>query len=562
MLDYTAVVLDGRTLGWRTPHTEDVVEIVRRFHRDSALAVLLRLNLALTHHRPLDQQEILRRWLQPDLVDAVFTVMREEQTTHVFHEGQILNLIRLVILNSPPDDGFRCTRPEEFHLLMRAMLWMSDLMFPYSGRAQARESVFTNFTRSELFMHDEHYVPHVMARNYDLFVMLPRIVERQDSYFDIAGGFQALTGMEIEDYVGLGFGLLTHYDTIDVSLIGDAAIGVQRATYLTGVRLPEERRDGLWGVLSKPVAAYRDALRTEWDSTTEPARWFAMRTFSQFPMIEFPDGTVVAVSRRLLRDRITHGIYWVLANGLTPDDRQAFTNFFGDLFEEYVRRCFLRALGRSFRARPKYGRGHLPLVDGALVMPRSLGLPECKAGRLLLNVREVGSEADLHRSVEPGLERAATQIAGAIQGGQRGEITDIATGPGTRYYPIIVTYEALPSHPFALEVYERIIHRNSRLQGEGIKPVTLLNTRDVESLEALIQDGEAWPDLLTRKHTGRYRFVPFHNYVYRRFGGTIPRNDYLRARWDRIGNIIGMRLFGKPLEAPGSRDRRRPRRRR
>ncbi len=377
MLDYTAVVLDGRTLGWRIPRTEDVVEIVRRFHRDSTLAVLLRLNLALTHHRPLDQQEILARWLQPDLVDAVLTVMREGQTTHVFHEGQILNLIRLVILNSPPDDGLRCSRPEEFHLLMRAMLWMSDLMFPYSGRTQARESVFANFTRSELFMHDEHYVPHVMARNYDLFVMLPRIVERQDSYFDIPGGFQALTGMEIEDYVGLGFGLLTHYDTIDANVIGDAAIGIQRATYLTGVRLPQERWDALWRVLSKPVTTYRDALQTEWDSTTEPARWFAMRTFSQFPMIEFPDGTVVAVSRRLLHDRITHGIYWVLANGLTTDDRQAFTNFFGDVFEEYVRRCFLRALGRSFWARPEYGRSHLPLVDGCH------GPSGCRSARLV-----------------------------------------------------------------------------------------------------------------------------------------------------------------------------------
>jgi hypothetical protein len=40
----------------------------------------------------------------------------------VFHEAQILNVIRLVILHSPTDAGFRCTRPEEFHLLIRALL--------------------------------------------------------------------------------------------------------------------------------------------------------------------------------------------------------------------------------------------------------------------------------------------------------------------------------------------------------------------------------------------------------------------------------------------------------
>lgn len=41
--------------------------------------------------------------------------------------------------------------------------------------------------------------------------------------------------------------------------------------------------------------------------------------------------------------------------------------------------------------------------------------------------------------------------------------------------------------------------------------MTLFNTRDVESLEAIIQDGEAWPDFLTREHTDRYRHLPFHN---------------------------------------------------
>jgi hypothetical protein len=27
----------------------------------------------------------------------------------------------------------------------------------------------------------------------------------------------------------------------------------------------------------------------------------------------------------------------------------------------------------------------------------------------------------------------------------------------------------------------------------------------------------------------------FHNYVYRAFAGEIPRNEYLRVRWHRIG---------------------------
>jgi hypothetical protein len=32
------------------------------------------------------------------------------------------------------------------------------------------------------------------------------------------------------------------------------------------------------------------------------------------------------------------------------------------------------------------------------------------------------------------------------------------------------------------------------------------------------------------------------------FDGQIPRNDYLRFRWDRIMDMIGGRLFGATLD--------------
>jgi len=201
--------------------------------------------------------------------------------------------------------------------------------------------------------------------------------------------------------------------------------------------------------------------------------------------------------------------------------------------------------------------------EGALVTPRSVALVEAKARRLLLNVREIGGEAELRAAVEPGLEEAADQLAAAIDAGRRGAIKGIETGDGTRYYPVIVTYEPLPSHPLALRLYEGIIYRGGRLKEEMVKPVTLLTTRDVESIEGIIWDGAAWPDLLTRKHTERHADDSFHNYVYRAFAGEIPRNEYLRVRWHRIGDMIGTRLFGETMDhSADDGPRRRPRRRR
>jgi hypothetical protein len=455
--------------------------------------------------------------LLPDVADRFLTVMREQKVEVVFYEAQVLNLIRLVILHAPAAGGRRCDQKGDLTLLARILLQITDMLVERDAKAEPDRHawVFGNFTRTELFTHDEPRVPDAMARNYDLFVLVPRLLNRHGHTYDLPGTFAKITGLAIEDYIGLGFGLLSQYDTIDAGLIGQADIGIDRGTYLANVRLAAEVRDRLWPLVSKPLDEYREALRQEWERTTGAARWSAMRTFSQFPMIELPNGPVVAVSRRLLRDRVTHGIYWILANTLAGRERDNFTNFFGHVFEAYVCRCLTRAASRDFRRGVEYdGADSGKRPEGALVTPRSVALVEAKARRLLLNVREIGGEAELRAAVKPGLEEAADQLAATIDAGRRGAIKGIETGDGTRYYPVIVTYEPLPSHALALRLYEGIIHRGGRLKEETVKPVTLLTTRDVESIEGIIWDGVAWPDLLTRKHTVRHADDSFHNYIY------------------------------------------------
>jgi hypothetical protein len=150
------------------------------------------------------------------------------------------------------------------------------------------------------------------------------------------------------------------------------------------------------------------------------------------------------------------------------DQRQEFTNFFGLVFETYVCRSLIRAVGRGFRRGLEYdGTDEGKRPEGALLTPRSIALVEAKARRLLLSVREIGGEAELRAAVEPGLEEAADQLATAIHAGRRGAIKGIETSDDTRYYPVIFTYEPLPSHPLALRLYEEIIHRDGRLRGKS-----------------------------------------------------------------------------------------------
>jgi len=382
MLNYTEVALTWRELGYAQPRYDDVVAIVRQFHHDSLLAVLIRLNLALTHARGPSQEDIVRKWLVPDKADAVVRLLRQGPPTKIlFHEGQVLNVIRLALLYCHEDEGLRLGTMGELELLTRALLMLSALMFPEAPDDLRRAGIFSTMTRGEVFRHDESYLPNIISRCYDLFVALPPIVQSAGPLRDLRGLFHQATRMEFEDYFALAFGVLAFYDNLDPRDIGNAPVGVQRAAWLRNTLIGADIRDRLWTQLSLPLHRYREEVRAEWERAGDAASWAAMRVFSEHPMIEFPDASLVCLSRRLLRDRFTHGIYWIIANSLEgTKTRNTFTNFFGEVFEEYIRRCMLRSLGRGFHAHATYGPWARPLVDGALVKPKSLALMEVQGG--------------------------------------------------------------------------------------------------------------------------------------------------------------------------------------
>jgi hypothetical protein len=313
----------------------------------------IRLNLALTHSRGPSQEDIVGKWLVPDKAEAVLRALRQGPPTKVlFHEGQVLNAIGLALLHCPQDEGLRLGTLGELELLTRALLMLSALMFPEGPEHLRRAGIFSTMTRGEVFRHDETYLPNIISRCYDLFVGLPPIVKSAGPLRGLRGLFRQATGMELEDYLALAFGVLAFYDNLDPENVGNAPVGVQRAAALRETLIAAEVRDRLWAQLSLPLDRYRDEVRAEWERAGDAGRWAVMHVFSQHPMIEFPDGSLVCVSRRLLWDRITHGIYWIIANSLVGNARNTFTNFFGEVFEEYIRRCMLRSVGRaSTRAR-------------------------------------------------------------------------------------------------------------------------------------------------------------------------------------------------------------------
>jgi len=301
MLNYTQVALTWRALGNRQPRSDDVVAIIRQFHRDSLMTVLIRLNLALTHQNGPSQEDIIRQWLLPDAADAVLKMMRQEQMQIVFHEGQVLNAIRIALLHCPEDEGFRLETMEHFAELTRALLMLSDLMFPEGPDGGRRDAIFSTMTRGEVFRHDETYLPNTLSRCYDLFVRLPPIIKSAGALRDLRDLFHEATGLEFEDFLALAFGVLVYYDTLDPRNIANAPVGVKRSAWLSTTLIGADVRDRLWAQLSLPLHRYREELQSEWERAGEAARG------RDAPVLRMPDDRVPGRLTRLRKPSIPEG---------------------------------------------------------------------------------------------------------------------------------------------------------------------------------------------------------------------------------------------------------------
>jgi hypothetical protein len=261
--------------------------------------------------------------------------------------------------------------------------------------------LFLTRISEQQFRYQQWPYPQV-ARTLLLFSDLARDPKHARK-FDIPTAFEDLTGLSVEQFVMIG-----------VAIWGLVSAGGMRT--FDAASLVEKNRhmfshDIMARFLARTAADYA-GFRGNCSKHPPPRRaltFYAFNPLEVAPIIKTQrSGYVVP---RLLLDRVTLGIY----HDLLGEYGSAFTNVFGDVFEEYVGELLGSVYDETelLPQRP-YGRGRNPgdRTTDWIVVEGSIGtLLECKSTRLTLPTKVSADPELVEADLAKGVVKAARQLA-------------------------------------------------------------------------------------------------------------------------------------------------------
>jgi hypothetical protein len=335
--------------------TEDrlVVEL-KNFRRLPLLTLLSRINLVL-HNEPRQNRN-----LQPALCTSFFpgeTVKKLDNTAKrfkkndptdrsivVFHQFQIINLIKLALLHCSDDSGSGIDAEEERWHFGRCCLMMNDLLTPKieATKEQEHSEILENIIRAS-YAEKEDRFGYGLARASELFVEIPKHLVNHPQFFDFPTTFEQATGFSIEDYLALGFSLFTWWADVNLATVMSSPhIYLHPDWFFVRSQGDRKKFERIFGLFSLSADACKEELLKEKALLSDAWQFpYSNVTLEKYPLIQTSNGLICS-SMRFLQAKLTRNVFYMVSNVLSTDDTKRYRDFFGRIFEQYVRRLLDR----------------------------------------------------------------------------------------------------------------------------------------------------------------------------------------------------------------------------
>lgn len=518
---------------------KEVIARLRRFKRAECLCTLSKIGITLEERGRFDLA--VQRDLVSNLGDAEFQGhvqrLRANERT-IFFELQLLNATKLVILHCSNQSRRRFTSQREAQAFLRTLTMISSLVAKTDAAA-----VPIGLAARNLPFHSPEDFRYLAVRYRELFRILPNDpgLARSVNTLDIERAFRRATGVDLLTYMCVGMALVIHLSETNYDL---NRWFIRARTFFKDTTLGARRGQRMLKLFALPIERMRAQLLRE-TRTTRSA--YAVTTLRQHPLVYARRGYLVCPSLRFLKERFTSGIYWMIADSLPKRSRRLrFFRYFGELFEEYVSRALTRMIPdggglarRLFREFPyPSARGEARTSDLMVVYGRSAVFFEVNSARLQTQTTVRGDPKAFERDAGKMIIENAKQLARVITDFRQGrfQLGETTSRDIDRIYPVIVTLQTFPQLP---QVWGWLSHwmaaKGVTLGGPGVRPLQVLDSEELENLEAIVQNGHSIPDVLEAKCSSEYREESFKNFLYygQRFNRG-PGNAYLLDRFEEL----------------------------
>jgi len=331
-----------------------------------------------------------------------------------------------------------------------------------------------------------------------------------------------ITGIEVEDFLALGFALMSHTMAWDPGkpLYLDEGFGAVDA----------ERREAFLSL----VASTREDLRM---ALAAPARstWDFL-AFQEAPVLRAPQGLLV-LDPGYLFGRVTTGLYWIIHDYMRdergPQHLDHWRHAWADMVEAiavdelrpHAPKLFGPPSGAS--AAPTFYRESeiqkaypgSKAADVVIDFGTALGAFEIVSGQLTIGTRIDGSPEAFRKDMEKlvfkkmrQLDKTAANLIGdeCRLTGWRGEPREV--------FPVVVIGSGFVLNPIVANCIEDQRGAEGLFELPRIRPLSVIDLAELEMLEGLAVRGRNVLEVLDKWHQSGIAAMPLHNWLFRHVG--------------------------------------------
>ena len=443
----------------------------------------------------------------------------------LFHDWQLLLLMKAALLFGADDSNLNLKEKAPLVKVGQCLLIINDLIADRSkdNRYGSGTNLIESLVRSASFFTTREEPRYVLPRYYELLSLLPNdpALTKSENYVDIEAAFGDATGLDLNLFLALGFGVFANYINPPDFHLDKFVLNGSR--FFNKTRVPSEKASRLW----KRVSLSKDQFKQkhiERYGSDNLGDYFDFTFFRQKPLIELDDNIYVPTNVRFLVERITSSVYWDICDNLKPPDK--FMSFFGEVLQKYVEQLFKRIFPESAAttSRTFYDRhyntskGEQRASDIIVFYPNKAVLVEVIVGRLRMEQTITTGDIDMFREdISKKVVDAARQLDRVIRDFKSETLklpgwhpTDIK-----QYYPVIVTETPLPLFASTYEEVRRLVENEKYLITSDIADLEIMNVGDIERIEPLLESGETLTRLLEDKlRDNPYRVLPMWNFLF------------------------------------------------
>ena len=547
--DYVRAYVCYSELFGQRPSIEELITKVRSIRLGSIMMLLATMAIVLENEGVSnhDVQHWLREELVPLEVRQRIAGLDNAENRIIFFPQQILTVMKLALLNSP--DGLETRRRDEWVPdLVESLFIASDLVNEDTVRAVEGstdptiiEPAIVQFMLRNFFLNSSEHLSRMLPRYSILFLQIPRREElvRSANVVDLERAFLEATGFDLTIFFALTFGIIAQFMEQNISQgIDHNRTHIRRSSYFSRAAIEQSMGHQMLDYLSISPNEIRGLLETR--GVNGSSFYYDFLCMMQCPLYRVEEDVLVPFDFGFLKEKVTGGIYWIIVDSLTGEDKLRFMRFFGEVFQTYVSELFERSFPESLAlAKRLYHEfpyrtpfGDRRTCDEIILYGEEAIFAEVTASRIkMVETAIAGDLGAFEEDLEKIVFQKAGQLNRTIEDFRKGLFTlnGVTSETVRRIYPVIITIQSFPQTTLVWRRIERGLRERRFLQAQGVERIQMVDIDELEIVEPALQRGSSLMELLQEKAADvEYRNITFKNFLYDRHSNLLGfSNEYL-----------------------------------